>query len=79
MPSPPGHRDPTMSYAIISIMVETRLSYSYDKQCRKRQKNETRQKNAFLSHFVVLKIYLVSYLKGYSKKLINSTKSDMPP
>ena len=33
---PLGHRDPTMSYAIIRIMVDTRLSYSYDKRFRKR-------------------------------------------
>ena len=30
-----GHRDPTMSYTIIRTMVDTRLAYSHDKQCRK--------------------------------------------
>ena len=33
---PLGHRDPTMSYAIIRTVVDTRLAYSYDKQRRKR-------------------------------------------
>ena len=64
---PLGHRGPTMSYAIIRTLVDTRLAYSKDKQCRKpHMKIRTRRdRKTFLNHFALLKIYHLSYLKCY--------------
>ena len=64
---PLGHRGPTMSYAIIRTLVDTRLAYSKDKQCRKPHMTirTRRDEKTFLNHFALLKIYHLSYLKCY--------------
>ena len=49
---PLGHRDSTMSYAILRTIVDTHLTYSFTEKI-------------FLKHFTVPKIYRVSYMKGY--------------
>ena len=61
-----GYRDSTMSYAIRTL-VDTRLAYSKDKQCRKPHMTirTRRDGKTFLNHFALLKIYHLSYLKCY--------------
>ena len=59
---------------------DTHSAYSYDKQCWKRNLcKQTRKIYIILYHFLGLKIYHLSYLKGCLMFSVNLGKSDVPP